>query len=62
MRPNLLSLFWIDGLVIDNLHLVNSPFWNVHPVFSKHIRITNMDIYAPPDSHVCIHISLLMMQ
>jgi len=43
-RPTLFGLMWIDGLVIRNLHLNNSAFWTLHPVFSNHILIENLNI------------------
>jgi len=46
-RPTLLGLLWVDGLIIANLSLQNSPFWNVHPTFSNHIEIYNLNIYSP---------------
>jgi polygalacturonase len=49
-RPTLLGLFWVDGLVIANLTIQNSPFWNVHPTFSNHIEIYGLNIYAPSNS------------
>jgi len=41
----------INSLVIANLSLQNSPFWNVHPTFCNQIEIYNLNIYAPYTYH-----------
>eukprot|EP01084_Bolivina_argentea_P263200 445378_1 len=45
-RPTLLQLSWINGLIIFNVTLTNSPFWTLHPLFSKNIYIENITIHT----------------
>lgn len=34
-RPYLIEIMYSDNIQISNLTLVNSPSWNVHPVYSR---------------------------
>lgn len=34
-RPYLIEIMYSDKVQISNLTLVNSPSWNVHPVYSR---------------------------
>ena len=47
-RPCLIECMFCTNLTIDNLHLKDSPFWNVHPYASRHVHIRNLLITAPP--------------
>jgi len=38
-RPYLIELMYSDTIQISNLTLVNSPSWNVHPVYSRLIAV-----------------------
>ncbi|KAM7521444.1 hypothetical protein LguiA_011346 [Lonicera macranthoides] len=53
-------------VVISNLTFLNSPAWNIHPVYCSNILVQNITAYSPPESpytsgivpdsseHVCI--------
>lgn len=50
-RGHLIEFMWSTDLEISYLHLRNSPFWTVHPVYCKgfyahHLTITN-DLHSP---------------
>lgn len=49
-RPHLVELRSSTDIVIANLTFLNSPFWNIHPVYSSNVRIQNVTILAPYDS------------
>ncbi|KAI5647205.1 hypothetical protein M9H77_33210 [Catharanthus roseus] len=49
-RPYLIELMHSDSIQISNLTLVNSPSWNVHPVYSSNIIIQGITIIAPVTS------------
>ncbi|CAN1178125.1 Probable polygalacturonase [Linum perenne] len=49
-RPSLLELMNSKGIIISNVIFKNSPFWNIHPVYSSHIVIRYVTILAPHDS------------
>jgi polygalacturonase len=49
-RGHLIEFIHCEGIEISNLYLRNSPFWTVHPVYSKNIVIRNIDVWAPKDS------------
>ncbi|MCO5570985.1 hypothetical protein L7F22_024716 [Adiantum nelumboides] len=65
-RGHLLELMNSKDVVISNLTFINSPFWNIHPVYCRNVLIQYITILAPiesantdgidPDSssHVCI--------
>ncbi|KAI8024828.1 putative polygalacturonase [Camellia lanceoleosa] len=46
-RPYLIEIMHSDGIQISNLTLLNSPAWNVHPVYSSNILIQGVTIIAP---------------
>ncbi|CAL1398872.1 unnamed protein product [Linum trigynum] len=49
-RPYLIELMFSDGIQISNLTLLNSPSWNVHPVYSSNILVKGITILAPVTS------------
>ncbi|XAR55086.1 hypothetical protein NMG60_11030469 [Bertholletia excelsa] len=49
-RPYLIELMYSDMIQISNLTLVNSPSWNVHPVYSRNITVQGITILAPVNS------------
>ncbi len=46
-RPVMVRLYHCDHILIENITLQNSPAWNVHPCFCKHITIRNATIRNP---------------
>ncbi|KZV57651.1 putative polygalacturonase-like [Dorcoceras hygrometricum] len=46
-RPYLIEIMHSDNIQISNLTLVNSPSWNIHPVYSSNIIIQGITILAP---------------
>ncbi|CAN6461957.1 unnamed protein product [Victoria cruziana] len=65
-RGYLIEIMHSDGVVISNLTLLNSPSWNIHPVYSRNIFVRGITILAPvrspntdginPDS--CSHVRI----
>ena len=49
-RGHLIEFIFSEDIEISHVYLRNSPFWTVHPVYSKRINIHDIDIYAPSDS------------
>ncbi|KAK9279267.1 hypothetical protein L1049_012946 [Liquidambar formosana] len=49
-RPYMIEILHSDGIQISNLTLVNSPAWNVHPVYSSNILVQGITIIAPVTS------------
>ncbi|KAI5595256.1 hypothetical protein BDE02_03G125900 [Populus trichocarpa] len=49
-RPNLVEFVNSRGIIISNVIFRNSPFWNIHPVYSRNIVIRYVTILAPLDS------------
>ncbi|KAH0912576.1 hypothetical protein HID58_035897 [Brassica napus] len=43
-RPHLVELMNSTGLIISNLTFLNSPFWNIHPVYCRSDSSTNVCI------------------
>ncbi|KAJ0752887.1 putative glycoside hydrolase, family 28, pectin lyase/virulence factor [Helianthus annuus] len=43
----LIELMYSDGIQISNLTLIDSPSWNVHPIYSSNIIIQGVTILAP---------------
>ncbi|KAL6986302.1 hypothetical protein U1Q18_019670 [Sarracenia purpurea var. burkii] len=46
-RPYLIEIMYSNTIIISNLTLVNSPSWNVHPVYSSNIIVQSITIIAP---------------
>lgn len=49
-RGYLLETMFSDGVFISNLTFVNSPAWNIHPVYSSNVTVKSVTILAPVDS------------
>ncbi|GER51040.1 pectin lyase-like superfamily protein [Striga asiatica] len=49
-RPYLIEIMYSTKVVITNLTLIDSPTWNVHPVYCKNVVIEDLTISAPYDS------------
>ena len=66
-RPKLIEFAYCDSIHIHNLTVMNSPFWTIHPIFSRNINISNVNVFAPraigntdgidPNSAQNVHIS-----
>ena len=49
-RGRLVETIYSDGILLENLHLKNSPFWTVHPTYSSNIVARRLTIVNPPDA------------
>ncbi|XP_056697105.1 probable polygalacturonase isoform X1 [Spinacia oleracea] len=49
-RPYLIEIMFSDQVQIFNLTLLNSPSWNVHPIYSSNVIVQGLTILAPVDS------------
>lgn len=50
LRPPLLQVLRSENVLIEGITLQNSPFWTLHPVFSKGIRISRVTVNNPEDA------------
>ncbi|KAJ9679526.1 hypothetical protein PVL29_021446 [Vitis rotundifolia] len=48
-RPYLIEILFSNQVQISNLTLIDSPSWNVHPVYCSNVIIQGMTILAPVD-------------
>ncbi|KAL8153458.1 hypothetical protein V2J09_011218 [Rumex salicifolius] len=48
-RPYLIEIMFSSDVQIFNLTLLNSPSWNVHPVYSSNVIVHGLTILAPVD-------------
>ena len=46
LRPSLVLFYECENILIEGLSFKHSPFWTIHPVFSKNITIRNIDVYG----------------
>ena len=44
LRPQLINLNQCDGILIENVTLLRSPFWVIHPLLSKNITVRGVHI------------------
>jgi polygalacturonase len=49
-RPHLVEIYNSTNTEIGGITLKDSPFWTLHPVYSKGVWIHGVNITAPPDS------------
>lgn len=49
-RGRLIQIMYADGIFINHVTLINSPFWTVHPYSSNNVVITDVVINNPSDS------------
>lgn len=50
LRPPLLQVYHSEGVTLDGFTLKDSPFWTLHPVFSRKLKIQNVTINNPADA------------
>ncbi|CAL0318399.1 unnamed protein product [Lupinus luteus] len=46
-RPYLIEIMFSESIQISNLTLLDSPSWNIHPVYSNNIIVKGITIIAP---------------
>ena len=44
LRPQLTNFYLCENILMENLTLLNSPFWVIHPLLSKNITVRGMKI------------------
>ncbi|KAE9589472.1 putative galacturan 1,4-alpha-galacturonidase [Lupinus albus] len=49
-RPHLIELIDSNDIIISNLTFLNSPAWDIHPVYCRNIQIHNITAHAPAGS------------
>ncbi|KAF4383831.1 hypothetical protein F8388_023523 [Cannabis sativa] len=49
-RPYLIEIMYSENVQISNLTLLNSPSWNIHPVYTSNIIVQGITILAPVTS------------
>ncbi|KAI4349697.1 hypothetical protein L6164_010259 [Bauhinia variegata] len=49
-RPHLVEFVSSDDIIISNLTFLNSPAWDIHPVYCRNVQIRNITAYAPAQS------------
>ncbi len=45
LRPQLVNFNQCDGILIEGVTMVNSPFWVMHPLLSKNIIVRNVKVW-----------------
>ena len=44
LRPQLINFYLCENILMEDLTLLNSPFWVIHPLLSKNITVRGMKI------------------
>ena len=44
LRPQLINLYLCDGILIEDVTLLRSPFWVIHPLLSKNLTVRGVNI------------------
>ncbi|GHU85577.1 polygalacturonase [Spirochaetia bacterium] len=50
LRPPLIQFHKCTEVLFDGIHLINSPFWTLHPLFCDTVVIRNVTITNPHDA------------
>lgn len=50
-RPRMIFLNRCENVTVVGITVQNSPAWNLHPYFSRHIRFLDMEVKGPANSH-----------
>jgi len=51
LRPSMIQFMGCDGVLVDGVTIINSPFWCLHPVFAQRLTIRNVRFDAQnPDN------------
>jgi polygalacturonase len=50
LRPPLIQFYQCTDVCLETLTLINSPFWTVHPVFCRDVKIRGLTIINPRDT------------
>jgi polygalacturonase len=50
LRPPLPQFMECEGVRLEGISLVDSPFWTVHPLFCKDVRIRGITVVNPPEA------------
>ncbi|TXT47607.1 MAG: Polygalacturonase [Spirochaetes bacterium] len=50
LRPPLIQLVECENVVVSGIRIRNSPFWTLHPVFSRRIEFQGLRIENPADA------------
>ena len=45
LRPQLINVMQCERVLIKGVHLINSPFWVIHPLLSKSITVDDVKIW-----------------
>ena len=59
-RPRLIEFLWSDGILLDSLTLMNSPFWTVHPTYCSNVVARELTILNPNDSPNTVRVNLFL--
>jgi len=46
LRPTTIEFYECENILIEGITIKNSPFWTIHPVFSKNVTIRKLNIKA----------------
>jgi polygalacturonase len=45
MRPQLINLYSCNTILIEDVELLNSPFWVIHPLFCESLTVKGVKVY-----------------
>jgi polygalacturonase len=47
LRPNFIQPYRSRNILIEGIHIINSPMWEIHPVLSTNITVRGVKIDSP---------------
>jgi polygalacturonase len=50
LRPPMIQFYKCTDIRLEDIHIIDSPFWTLHPVFCNRLTVRNISITNPPDA------------
>ncbi|MBP5257414.1 MAG: glycoside hydrolase family 28 protein [Prevotella sp.] len=45
LRPQLINFYQCEGIILEDVKVIDSPFWVIHPLLSKNIILRNVTVW-----------------
>jgi polygalacturonase len=46
LRPSFMEFYDCENVLVEGVHVHNSPFWNIHPVLCRNVIVRNVTVFG----------------
>lgn len=46
LRPSFVEFYDCENVLVEGVHIHNSPFWNIHPVLCRNVLVRNVTVFG----------------